>query len=234
FFSFNRAMVSPYVGKRNAVAFDASFIRKSGRQTPGLGYFWSGCAGKTLRGLEILSLSLIDADSQMSFHLKATQTPPTNCLSDNALSLPDWYAGVIKQNLSQISSLTSYLVADAYFSKQGFVDKIRTMNLHLVCKLRDDADLLYLCRQAPTGKKGRPSKYDGKVNPGNPNTDYFRIVENNPNLKAKSAVVYSKSLKRNILVIVEEFVIKGKTTYRLLFSTDINQLPIDVIDMYHT
>ncbi|KAA6304165.1 hypothetical protein EZS27_044191, partial [termite gut metagenome] len=24
------------------------------------------------------------------------------------------------------------------------------------------------------------------------------------------------------------------TTYRLLFSTDINQLPIDVIDMYHT
>jgi hypothetical protein len=234
FFSFNRAPVSPYIGRRNAIAFDASFIHKSGKQTPGIGYFWSGCAGKTLRGLEVLSLSFVDADSRMSFHLKATQTPPTNCLSDNELSLPDWYAAVIEKDLSLISSLTSYLVADAYFSKQGFVDKILAMNLHLVCKLRDDADLLYLSGKAPTGKKGRPTKYDGKVNPANLKTDYFHEVKNGQNIKAKSAVVYSKSLGRNILVIVEEFIIKGKTTHRLLFSTDIQQAPIDVIDIYHT
>ncbi|GHV26054.1 transposase [Bacteroidia bacterium] len=234
FFSFNRAMVSPSVGPRNAIAFDASFIHKSGKQTPGIGYFWSGCAGKTLRGLEVLSLSLIDADTRMSFHLKATQTPPANCLTDNALSLPDWYAGVIKKDLVQITSLTSYLVADAYFSKRGFVDQVIAMNLHLVCKLRDDADLLYLSKKAPTGKKGRPSKYDGKVDPCNLHADYFHEVKNNQNIKAKAAVVYSKSLDRNILVIVEEFILKGKTTYRLLFSTDINQAPIDVIDIYHT
>ncbi|GHV23531.1 transposase [Bacteroidia bacterium] len=234
FFSFNRAMVSPYVGPRNAIAFDASFIHKSGKQTPGIGYFWSGCAGKALRGLEVLSLSLIDSDTRMSFHLKATQTPPANCLTDNALSLPDWYAGVIKKDLVQITSLTSYLVADAYFSKRGFVDKVIAMNLHLVCKLRDDADLLYLSKKAPTGKKGRPSKYDGKVDPCNLHADYFHEVKNNQNIKAKAAVVYSKSLDRNILVIVEEFILKGKTTYRLLFSTDINQAPIDVIDIYHT
>jgi hypothetical protein len=53
------------------------------------------------------------------------------------------------------------------------------MNLHLVCKLRDDADLLYLSAKASTGKRGRPSKYDGKVNPGNPpnsrkNQKYFK------------------------------------------------------------
>ncbi|GHT63448.1 hypothetical protein AGMMS50239_19440 [Bacteroidia bacterium] len=84
-----------------AVAFDAGFIHKSGKHTPCTGYFWSGCAGKTLRGLEVLSLSLVDADSRMSFHLKATQTPPANCLSDHELSLPDWYAAVIKKdNLS--------------------------------------------------------------------------------------------------------------------------------------
>jgi hypothetical protein len=234
FFSFNRAMVAPYVGKRNAIAFDASFIHKSGKQTPGTGYFWSGCAGKALRGLEVLSLSLIDADTRMSFHLKATQTPPAHCLSDNELSLLDWYAAVIEKDLAQILSLTDYLVADAYFSKRGFIDKVMAMNLHLVCKLRDDADLLYLSKQAPTGKRGRPSKYDGKVNPCNLNMDYFQVVENDQNIKAKSAVVYSKSLERNIVVIVEEFIIKGKTTYRLLFSTDINQAPTDVIDIYHT
>ncbi|KAA6300451.1 MAG: hypothetical protein EZS26_003406 [Candidatus Ordinivivax streblomastigis] len=113
FFSFNRALVFPYIGKRNAIAFDASFIHKSGKQTPGIGYFWSGCAGKTLRGRKVLSLSLVDADSRMSFHLKAAQTPPTNCLSDNELSLPDWYAAVMEKDLSLISSLT------LFFSKFG-------------------------------------------------------------------------------------------------------------------
>ncbi|MDR0824587.1 MAG: hypothetical protein LBN74_05795 [Prevotella sp.] len=103
FFSFNSFLVSPYMGKRNAVAFDACFIRKSCKHTPGIGYFWSGCAGKVLRGLEVLSLSLIDADTRMSFHLKATQTPLANCLFDNQLTLPDWYAAVIKKYLVQIT-----------------------------------------------------------------------------------------------------------------------------------
>ena len=94
FFCFNKAVAEPYIGKRNSVAFDASFIHKSGKQTPCLGYFWSGCAEKTLRGLEVLSLSIIDADSKLSFHLQATQTPAPHCLSDNNLSLPDWYAAV--------------------------------------------------------------------------------------------------------------------------------------------
>jgi len=69
------------------------FIHKSGKQTPGIGYFWSGCAGKALRGIEIMGLSVIDADTRLSFHLDAIQTPPTSCLRDNDLTLVDWYAG---------------------------------------------------------------------------------------------------------------------------------------------
>jgi Transposase DDE domain. len=234
FFSFNKAMTEPYIGKRSAVAFDASFIHKSGKHTPCLGYFWSGCAGKTLKGLEVLSLSIVDADSRLSFHLQATQTPAPQCLSDNNLSLPDWYAAVIRKDLHQISSLTSYVVADAYFSKKGFVNQILDMDLHLVCKLRDDADLLYPASKASTGKRGRPSKYAGKVDPRAPDGAHFQEVENDQGIKAKAGIVYSKSLQRDILVIVEEFIIKGKTTYRLLFSTDTGQAPIDVIDIYHT
>ena len=108
------------------------------------------------------------------------------------------------------------------------------MDLHLVCKLRDDADLLYPAPKVSTGKRGRPSKYAGKVDPFNLDGTHFHQVENNQGIKAKSGIVYSKSLQRNILAIVEEFIIKGKTTYRILFSTDINQAPIDVIDIYHT
>ena len=119
FFSFNTALCKPFCGNRTALAIDPSFIHKSGKQTPGIGYFWSGCAGKTLRGLEILCLSLIDAGSRMSYHLNATQTPPSLCLQDNNLTLTEWYAAVVKKYIKQILALTNYLVADAFLKKDS-------------------------------------------------------------------------------------------------------------------
>jgi len=71
-------------------------------QTPGTGYSWSGCAGRVLRGIEILRLLAIDADIRMSFHLEATQTPPTSCLNDNCLTLVNWYAGAIKKHIEHL------------------------------------------------------------------------------------------------------------------------------------
>jgi len=234
FFSFNKALSMPWIGKRNAVAFDPSFIHKSGKHTPGIGYFWSGCAGRALRGIEILGLSVIDADTRLSFHLEAVQTPSPNCLQDNELSLIDWYAAVIKKQIKLILSITQYVVADAYFSKKNFVDKILGCSLHLVSKLRDDADLAYLSIQPKTGKRGRPAKYGGKIDFKKLNLEYFKLVVNNKDITAYSAIVYSKSLERNILLVVELFQSKGKVIYRLLFSTDTKQEPIDVIDIYHT
>lgn len=234
FFSFNKALSAPWIGTRNAVAFDPSFIHKSGKQTPGIGYFWSGCAGRTLRGIEILGLSVIDADTRLSFHLEAVQTPPTNCLQDNGLTLVNWYAAAIRKHIDQILSITRYVVADAYFSKKNFVEQILGCSLHLVSKLRDDADLSYLSMNPKTGKRGRPKKYEEKIDVKNLNPEHFKQVESAQNIKAFSGIVYSKSLGRNILLVVEEFQIKGKAIYRLLFSTDTEQAPIDVIDIYHT
>lgn len=234
FFCFNKALSAPWMGTRTAVAFDPSFIHKSGKQTPGIGYFWSGCAGRALRGIEILGLSVIDADTRLSFHLEAIQTPPTDCLHDNGLTLVDWYAGAIKKHIKQILSITKYVVADAYFSKKNFVEQISELNLHLVSKLRDDADLSYLSKKPRTGKKGRPKKYGEKVDVKKLNPEQFKQVENNQGIKAFSGIAYSKSLGKNILLVVEHFQINGKAIYRLLFSTDIGQAPMDVIDIYHT
>ena len=234
FFSFNKALSKPWIGSRCAIAFDPSFIHKSGKQTPGIGYFWSGCAGKALRGIEILGLSVIDADTRLSFHLDVVQTPPTNCLQDNDLSLLDWYAGVIKKYIKQILSITPYVVADAYFSKKNFVEKILQCSLHLVSKLRDDANLTYLSLEPKTGKPGRPAKYGGKIDVSNLDPQHFNQVENDKGITAYSSIVYYKAFGRNILLIVEQFQQKGKTAYRLLFSTDTTQAPIDVMDIYHT
>ena len=51
-FAFNGSIISKHLtGKRKAIAIDPSYIPKSGKKTPWIGYFWSGCAGEYKRGL---------------------------------------------------------------------------------------------------------------------------------------------------------------------------------------
>ena len=45
------------------IAFDPSYIAKSGKSTPGVGWYWSGVAGKSKWGLEISGIAAIDIDN---------------------------------------------------------------------------------------------------------------------------------------------------------------------------
>lgn len=60
---------------RKAIAIDASYISKSGKKTPFIGKFWSGCASAMKRGLEILGIAIIDIDSRDCMMLRVEQTP---------------------------------------------------------------------------------------------------------------------------------------------------------------
>lgn len=42
FLSFNGELVPAHGGERRIIAIDPSYVRKSGKPTPGAGYFWSG------------------------------------------------------------------------------------------------------------------------------------------------------------------------------------------------
>ena len=74
FARFNHLLVQQYAGKEGLIAFDPSFISKSGKHTPGLGYFWSGCAQAMKKGLEIAGIAFIDVLNHTAFHYQATQT----------------------------------------------------------------------------------------------------------------------------------------------------------------
>jgi hypothetical protein len=58
-------------GTRKTIAIDPSYISKCGKQTPWIGYFWSGCAGVAKRGLEILGIGLIDVNNKDCISLEA-------------------------------------------------------------------------------------------------------------------------------------------------------------------
>lgn len=229
---FNKELALSQGGNRFVIAFDPSYISKSGKKTPGLDWYWSGCAGQAKWGLEIGGLAAIDLDNHTAFHLEAVQT----LIEDKqATTLTDWYLNVIKERKETLCSISKYFVADAWFSKKPFVDQIIAMDMHLISRLRDDADLKYLYRGPSTGKKGRPCKYAGKIDIANIDTNYFELIEQNPEATVYSAIVYSKSLKRNIrLVHVTYTNGKGKLTRKLYFCTDTQMDAPQILDCYRS
>jgi len=230
FLAFNKELTLSQGSGRYAIAFDPSYVSKSGKETPGVGWYWSGCANRAKWGLEIGGLAAIDIDDHTAFHLEAVQT-----LNSDDQNLCDWYAGVISERIDTLKSISKYLVADAWFSKKSFADKVLSSGMHLVSRLRDDADLKYLCKKAPTGKKGRPRKYTGKINIDNFDKDYFTFISEDEESTIYAAEAYSKALKRNIMLVhVTYSRANGKDARKLYFSTDISMDPNDVLLYYHS
>jgi len=229
---FNKELTLSCGGNRFVIAFDPSYINKSGKKTPGLGWYWSGCAGQAKWGLEIGGLAAIDLDNHTAFHLEAVQT----LIQDKqATGLIDWYVSVIKERKETLSSISKYLVADAWFSKKPFADQIMALDMHLISRLRDDADLKYLYQGPSTGKRGRPCKYAGKIDSANIDTCYFELIRQNQESTVHSAIVWSKSLKRDIrLVHVTYSSDKGKLTRKLYFCTDTQMDALEILDCYQS
>lgn len=74
FLDFNKELVLSNGSGRYVIAFDPSYIDKSGKKTTGLDWYWSGCAGKAKWGLEIGGIAAVDIDNHTAFHLEAVQT----------------------------------------------------------------------------------------------------------------------------------------------------------------
>jgi hypothetical protein len=68
-FAFNKHLIETYCSGQKIIATDCSYIPKSGKETPHIGKFWSGCASKALKGLEISSLAVIDVDNNTGMPL---------------------------------------------------------------------------------------------------------------------------------------------------------------------
>ena len=79
FVAFNREVINAGTGKESEriVVCDASFVRKSGKQTYGLDYFWNGCHSRTEKGLEVSSVAIVDVEKNTGFTLSVRQTQPT-------------------------------------------------------------------------------------------------------------------------------------------------------------
>lgn len=233
FLSFNKEIILSHGSGNFAIAFDPSYISKSGKKTYGFDKFWSGVAGQAKLGLEISGIAAIDIVNKTALHIEAVQTPTYVDIEEKNMSLLDWYANIIVQRKATLLAISNYLVADAYFSKRPFADKIiENAQMHLISRLRNDSDLNYLYYGEPTGKKGRPKKYDGKIDLKKINKTYFELVLDNDQTAVYTAIVYAKGLKRNIKLVYEQPKGENTKSYLLFFSTDLELDALEILRYY--
>ena len=109
FVSFNVAPIKKSCGKELIAAFDPSYIPKSGKQTPGLGRYWSGKDQCTLKGLEISCLSIVDTSAATAVSLEAVQTPSKEVLQARKQNLVSHYVSIITKQMPALKSMVKYL-----------------------------------------------------------------------------------------------------------------------------
>lgn len=169
--------------KRGAIAHDHSFLSKFGKHTPGLGFYWSGCAGAVKRGLEILGFAYVEPGVDDARFLFAEQTITTATrgrapsylehMKDNRDNQTARCLRTVFVKREQLNALSNVVVGDCLFATYNFVTGIRKIGFEVVSIFRDDAVLHYIYTGPQKRGRGRRKELDGQVDINNLKEDKF-------------------------------------------------------------
>jgi hypothetical protein len=107
---------------------------------------------------------------------------------------------------------------------------LKKTELHLISKLRKDADLTYLYTGKISKGRGRKKQYDGKMDCKQIDKSRFELCCIDEDSYVYTTVVRSKILKRNIRIAYVEYI--KNNSYSIIFSTD-TKLGGDFIYRYY-
>jgi len=217
-FQFNVQLVQEHCASQIICVFDPTFIKKSGKLTYGLGQFWSGTAAKALKGLEVGCLGFVDVEAGTALHGLAVQTPSPALLKQKGETLVSHYVTVIKKHLNQIKQLTRYLAVGGYFMKKEFIQPLLIEGLEVITKMRQDANLKYLYKGPQPHTKGRPRRFDGKVDVKAIDKRRIKCCYQDEEVTVYSALLYAVQLKRKVLTAFVYY--KDKRQPEIIISTD--------------
>jgi len=218
FVGFNTALIKKSCGKELIAAFDPSYIPKSGKQTPGLGRWWSGKDQCTLKGLEISSLAIVDTAAGTAMSLEAVQTPSKEVLQAKKQNLVSHYVSIIKKQMPTLKSMVKYLAADGYFMKHDFIVPLLNEGLHVITKMRPDANLRYPYSGTKKSGRGRPKAYDGKVDCNNIDKRRIKKFDEDEDTVYYSGIVYCMALKQLVRIVYLQD--KKTKRYEIFVCTD--------------
>ncbi len=237
-FEFNRfnhmlIMRTIPVSNIRIAAIDCSFIPKSGKETWGISHFFSSCAGRALKGLEVSTLSIVDVDYNSAYTLSVEQTPPSSEIGNGEENRVDFYLAQIERNRIFLKEqLVRHIAADGFYAKKRFIDGNINMGFHLVGKLRKDANLRYFYNDVQKPGRGAPRLYDGKVK-FDDLSRWELAGETEKGISLYTLELNSPRFKRNLKVVCLMDRRKPDKKRRvLLFSTDLSLSAMEIYLFY--
>ena len=207
---------------RQAIAIDATFLRKSGTETEGLSWYHNGssrAANKLERGLEMSLISILNLDEKSAYALEVRQRPGESALQ---IAIDEF-----RQSGGYYQGISKHVVADGYYARECFVSALQESQLELVTLLRKDAALRYLYQGEYAGR-GRPKVYGERVD----YRDLSRWSCDDELLEGKRiylGVMNYKSWGRELLVVI---IVDHAGRRRILCSTDLSLRAAEVIELY--
>ncbi len=247
--AFNAALLQTLVAPSHELmlAQDASFVRKSGKKTAGLGTFYNGCAGRPERGLELSLVSVVDLTQNSAYALHAKQSfPPTKAKAKAKAKAPAEperecpHLQHLRETQDYWPAGTTFLAVDGAYARQNFIGGACQLGLEVVSRLRCDANVrtLYTGEQKARGAK---KLYDQKIRWKELDlTLWNNEGELEPGVHLYSLIVNHVSLKRNIkiaLLLPDKPTDKPtkkatRQSHILLFCTDLDSSGRDIVRRY--
>ena len=153
------------------LAMDASFVTKSGDETWGTGWFWSGMARAARWGLEVTLLAAVDVEEGGAYPLCARQSPGAvrsrrqACGTDTGRETAGTVALALLEEAVEAGAKeilgARWVAVDGGYSNRPFVEGVRKLDLHTVGRLRRDAVLRFPYTGPHERRPGRKKQFDG-------------------------------------------------------------------------
>lgn len=191
--SLNWAIAQTFLTQQSVIliAGDATTVTKSGKETYGLGRFFSSIYSRTVPGIAFQCMSLIDVSKRKSWPLLMEQIQPKakeDKAQSNKVTPPKRGKGrpkgsknknrkevTLNAEMTQVQSMLRtlinligdtlkpiYFVYDGAFGNNAAVQMTQQVGLHLISKLRNDSALYFIWEGHYSGK-GKPRIYGERV-----------------------------------------------------------------------
>ena len=231
FAALNAAVIKAAIAENHALiaVMDCSFIAKSGKQTFGIDRFYNGSHSRVERGLEVSLVAVVDVKTEVGYALLAEQT--FDQASFPELTRLDYYLEHLEIARPHLPPQIQYLAVDGAYAKEPFITGVLALRLQVISKLRRDANLRFVFEGVQKARGAR-RKYDGKVDLTNLER-FIWVSQVQPGVELYTQVVWHVSLKRQIrLAVLKDTRKPGKSSYVVLFSTDLTQSAEQIYRFY--
>jgi len=242
------------------LAADDVVVSKSGKQTHGVGQFYSGLAQRVIPSISFLAISLIDVKERGSYPLQIEQHLPKASQPQVPTEKPKRKRGrpkgsknhvkadpILTPELSLLGRMLSeilhrlerlhlkHIVLDGKFGNYPATWTVRQSGLHIISKMRHDA-ALYLPYTEPKPTRGPTPRYGEKLNYRN--LPFQALVnsriEDDYRIDTYQLQLYHKdySDQLNVVVLVKTHLKTAKRSHVVLFSTDLDLRAEQIVDFY--